>query len=230
MVAVVDGAAWLQRFIDVHRPDAIRVLDFPHAVEWIGTQAHALKHDGPASVLAALRALPAGEQRHTALGYLGPRLPQLQYPTFRAAGYPIGSGIVASANTVVVEDRLKGSGMPWAPASVDPLLAPRTVVCANRWDEAWPQIGARLRATKRAHRDRRLRATERRAARTVALAASQAPAASPIDPPARPLPSTSSVTLPPTPTSKTIVNGRPTKAQPWDRCFLPHRPASPAAI
>src|SRR5262249_33676845 len=85
-------------------------------------------------------------QRDAALGYLEPRLAQLQYPTFRAAGYPIGSGIVESANKVVVQDRLKGSGMHWAPTSVDPMLALRTVVCPDRRDEAWPQILPRLPA------------------------------------------------------------------------------------
>ncbi|MDP8924936.1 MAG: ISKra4 family transposase, partial [Chloroflexota bacterium] len=189
VVAVQDGADWLQGFIDFHRRDAVRVLDFPHAVEyltrashealgagaaatsdWIGQQAHALKHDGPKPVLTALRALPGGEHRDAALGYLEPRLAQLQYPAFRAAGYPIGSGIVEGANKVVVEDRLKGSGMHWAPASVDPLLAPRTVMCANRWDEAWPQISARLRA------DQRLRhAVERRSARAAALRSATPP-------------------------------------------------------
>ena len=188
VVAVMDGAGWLQKFIDFHRPDAIRILDFPHAVEylsrasheahgtgtattseWIGTQAHALKHEGPAPVLAALRALPTGEHRDGALEYLEPRLPQLQYPTFRAAGYPIGSGIVESANKVVVEDRLKGSGMHWAPAHVDPLLALRTIVCADRWDEAWPQIAARLQGADRARRaQRRQRANDRRATREAA--------------------------------------------------------------
>jgi hypothetical protein len=97
VVAVVDGADWLQRFIDFHRPDASRILAFPHAVEslthasheahgtgtaatseWLGPQAHALKHDGPDPVLAALRALPPGEHRDAALGYLEPRLAQLQ--------------------------------------------------------------------------------------------------------------------------------------------------------
>src|SRR4051812_37410574 len=84
VVAVMDGAEWLQGFIDFHRHDAVRVLDFPHAVEyltrashealgagtaatseWIATQAHALKHDGPDPVLAALRRLPVGEHRDT---------------------------------------------------------------------------------------------------------------------------------------------------------------------
>lgn len=166
VVAVQDGADWIQRCVDFHRRDAIRVLDFPHAVEyltrashealgvglaateaskaWLAEQAHALKHAGPDPVLAALRALPPAEHRDAALAYLEPRRAQLQYPTFRAARYPIGSGLVEGANKVVIQDRLKGSGMHWAPASVDPMLALRTVVCADRWDEAWPQISARL--------------------------------------------------------------------------------------
>lgn len=243
VVAVQDGADWLQGFIDFHRRDAVRVLDFPHAVEyltrashealgagmaatdasraWLAQQAHTLKHAGPAPVLAALRALPAGEHRDAALAYLEPRLPQLQYPTFRAAGYPIGSGIVEGANKVVVEDRLKGSGMHWAPASVDPLLALRTVVCADRWDEAWPRISARLRADARARR-RRLRA-DRRAARQ---AASQA--AAPMPETGASSPAGTSPTTPTPPAPKTIVDGRPTKAHPWNRRFLPHRPATPA--
>jgi hypothetical protein len=235
MVAVMDGADWLQGFIDFHRRDAVRVLDFPHAVEhltrasheahgsgsaatseWIGRQAHALKHDGPTPVLAALRALPTGEQRDAALTYLEPRLPQLQYPAFRAAGYPIGSGIVEGANKVVVEDRLKGSGMHWAPQNVDPLLALRTIVCADRWDEAWPQISSRLRLDDRA-RHRRSR-FQRVAARAAAQADAAPPPPAPVVTSPRPAP----------PAPKTIINGRPTTAHPWKRRFLPHRPASPA--
>jgi hypothetical protein len=249
VVAVMDGADWLQKFIDFHRHDAVRVLDFPHAVEyltrasheahgagtaatsdWIGRQAHALKHDGPAPVLAALRTLPDGEQRTTALGYLELRLPQLDYPTFRAAGYPLGSGIVEGANKVVVEHRLKGSGMHWAPQSVDPMLALRTIVCADRWQEAWPQISARLRAADRTRRQqRRQRATDRRAARKAATQSDHAPATPPNPTPPL-LVSTSPASTTPAPIQKTVVNGRPTKAHPWNRRFLLHRSSSPAEI
>ena len=236
VVAVMDGATWLQGFIDFHRRDAIRVLDFPHAVEyltrashealgvgmaatsaskaWLAEQAHALKHAGPDSVLAAVRALPTGEHRDAALAYLVPRLAQLQYPAFRAAGYPIGSGIVEGANKVVVEDRLKGSGMHWAPQHVDPLLALRTVVCADRWEEAWPQISARLRADAQARR------RDLRTARHAARASAQPPSAPPV---AAPAPAQPAPVAP-----KTIVDGRPTSAHPWKRRFLQHRPASPA--
>ena len=244
VVAVQAGADWIQSVVDFHRRDAVRVLDFPHAVEyltrashaalgvgmvatdaskaWLAQQAHALKHAGPDPVLAALRALPPGESRAAALAYLEPRLAQLQYPTFRAAGYPIGSGIVEGANKVVVADRLKGSGMHWAPASVDPMLALRTVVCADRWEEAWPQISARLRA---ADRDRRRQRHHQALARRAAQDAPTSPPDAAASSPAPPAPVASA---PSRPTPKTFVDGRPTKAHPWNRHFLPHRPTSPA--
>lgn len=249
VVAVMDGADWLQGFIDFHRRDAVRVLDFPHAVEyltrasheafgsgtaatseWIGRQAHALKHDGPTPVLAALRALPTGEQRAAALAYLESRLAHLQYPAFRAAGYPIGSGSVEGANKVVVEARLKGSGMHWAPASVDPMLALRTIVCADRWEEAWPRITARLRSEDRARRRQRSeqRRAVRDAARTPTTPAPDAPVA-PSSPAPPDHPATSAPSAPPAP-PKTIIDGRPTTAHPWKRRFLPHRPTSPAEL
>jgi hypothetical protein len=248
VVAVQDGADWVQGFVDFHRHDAVRVLDFPHAVEyltrasqealgermaataaskaWLAEQAHALKHAGPESVLAALGALAGGVHRDAALAYLRPRLAQLQYPTFRAAGYPIGSGIVEGANKVVVADRLKGSGMHWAPRSVDPLLALRTIVCADRWDEAWPQISTRLRAADRARRQQRhCLAVERRATREAARRPAPLPPTSADPPP--PLVDPLGSAAPPS-APKTIVNGRPTKTHPWNRHFLSHRPSSPA--
>jgi hypothetical protein len=249
VVAVMDGADWLQGFIDFHRHDAVRVLDFPHAIEyltrasheahgsgtattsaWIGRQAHTLKHDGPTPVLAALRALPTGEQRAAALAYLEPRLPQLQYPTFRAAGYPIGSGIVEGANKVVVEARLKGSGMHWAPDHVDPMLALRTIVCADRWEEAWPQISARLRGEDRARRlQRRQRSDQRRAVRDAARKPTTVEPHAPVVPDSL-APSDQPAPSPAPAPPKTIIDGRPTTAHPWKRRFLPHRPSSPAEL
>jgi hypothetical protein len=51
--------------------------------------------------------------------YFTKRLAQADYAAFQAAGYPIGSGSTESANKLVVEARLKGSGMHWARAHVD---------------------------------------------------------------------------------------------------------------
>ena len=56
-----------------------------------------------------------------------------------------------TAHKVVVEPRLKGAGMHWAPDRVNPMVALCTAVWNDRWKEAWPKIAAQLRhqATQR---------------------------------------------------------------------------------
>ena len=62
--AVADGADWCQSFIDLHRPDAVRILDFPHAVGYLARATLAVWGEGnPAaqqwtSRQAALRQAP----------------------------------------------------------------------------------------------------------------------------------------------------------------------------
>ncbi len=108
------------------------------------TLRHALKHDGPQGVLPRLQACvatqPANTVLATQLAYLETRVAQLQYPQFVANGWPIGSGIVESANKLVVEDRLKGAGMHWAAANVNPILALRNAIGNDRWDAQWTVI------------------------------------------------------------------------------------------
>lgn len=227
VVAVTDGAAWCQGVIDLHRPDAVRVLDFPHAVEhlstaaqavfgpgtaaaseWLGLQRHALRHGQEAAVLTAvadLAATPALSAPVVAtvtgvLTYLTTRRASLHYATFSAAGFPIGSGCVESANKLVVEARLKGAGMHWARANVNPLLALRTLLANGRWAEAWPTL---WRAVCRQARRRPTPPIR------VAPITAAAPVHVPVPSPTRVLPSR--VT--------TIVNGRPTADHPWRRGY-----------
>lgn len=177
---VVDGAEWIQGFIDLHAPEAVRILDFPHAAEYVmaigqtsgsdgpllsaealAQHLHGLKHDGPAEVLARLRKLVdeqgAPDELAKRLAYLDKRVKQLQYPTFRADGWPIGSGSGESANKLVVEARLKGAGMHWAVKNVNPMLALRNAVCNDRWVEVWGQIEVEQRRQVRARREERQR-------------------------------------------------------------------------
>ena len=204
VAAVTDGAEWVQGLIDLHRPDAVRILDFPHAAQrlapiaqavwgaqseaatrWVVEQAKALKEHGPAALLTAITALleahPEAEGLAEHVGYLQKRATQMQYPAYRAQGLPIGSGPVESANKLVVEARLKGAGMHWERSHVDPMLALRNAVCNDRWAEAWEQIarGLREQAGQRqaARRQRREQAAEEAAAAAVvAPAAREAPA------------------------------------------------------
>lgn len=232
VAGVVDGAEWGQAFLDAHRPDAVRILDFPHAAQrlsdvsaavwgggepataWAAAQRTALREGDPATVLTAIRALPLTEAPDAAaaaqvqaevLGYLGPRLGQLQYAVFRAQGLPIGSGVVESANKLVVEARLKGAGRRWAEGHVNPMVALRGAVCADRWPEAWAAIaGVRRRRTGPSPR-----AVAPAVSVPVASASSVAiPRRRPAHPAIPDLPRDG-------PTS--IINGCPTAAHPWKR-------------
>jgi hypothetical protein len=172
--AVSDGAEWIQGFVDLHRPDAVRILDFPHALgyvaqagqavygegtarftQWFATQRRTLQYGNPEEVLGALQRLVAAAKRRRAvtasttiqasLSYLAKRRGMLDYAWYQERGYPIGSGSVESANKLVVERRLKGTGMHWARAHVNPMVALRTMACSDRWQEAWPQLTQHVR-------------------------------------------------------------------------------------
>lgn len=168
VAAVMDGAEWEQSYIDYHCPRAVRILDFAHAAEhisqvgdflygehtpeskaWLEKHLHELKHRGPKKMLLELQKLQRQHPQQQAvtgnLAYLKKREKQIQYPTFQAQGWPIGSGIVESGNKLVVEARMKGSGMHWHETHVDPMLALRNILCSDRWKEEWPKIEARIR-------------------------------------------------------------------------------------
>jgi hypothetical protein len=166
VIAVNDGADWIQDFLDVHCPDAVRILDWAHASAyvhaaghaalgqtcgaWCATQLTALREGEPIVVLVELARLAdmlvddeaARETVSTSLAYLAKRYEQIHYASFRARGYPIGSGIVESANKLLMEARLKGAGMHWVPTSIDPLLALRSAGQSGRWDITWPLVAA----------------------------------------------------------------------------------------
>jgi hypothetical protein len=89
--------------VDLHAPAAVRMLDFAHAAEYLTTIAqtsgvdgpllspvqlvelrHALKHDGPATVVPQLRALVATQEANaepaSTLASLETRMAQVAYP------------------------------------------------------------------------------------------------------------------------------------------------------
>lgn len=66
--------------------------------------------------------------------------------------------MVESANKLVVEARLKGSGMRWKRMHVNPMLALRNGVCNERWQETWhTACQQRLHARSRRRQERATR-------------------------------------------------------------------------
>ena len=63
----------------------------------------------------------------------------MRYPAFRAQGMHVGSGIVEAACKTVVSTRAKRAGMRWTPEGLDAVLALRTSVLNETYDEFWEE-------------------------------------------------------------------------------------------
>lgn len=201
--AVTDGAVWEQSFIDYHRTDAVRILDFPHAAQyvaesgrqhyeeespqlkkWFEQQCSRLKQGDPDEVLKEMERLKKRSERkgdeqakeviESSLAYLQKRREMIEYAKFQMEGYPIGSGCVESANKVVVESRLKQAGMRWKRENVDPMLGLRNVACNQRWEEAWLEVSNYNREqVEKSRQERRERKLKQRERREVSKTESE---------------------------------------------------------
>jgi hypothetical protein len=164
-VALTDGGAGLDDFMDVHFPRAVRVLDFYHAAEHLnelaqalhpqddgaagelaGRWCHRLKHEGGAALLGTLEAVDlrgrkadVRERHRLVTGYVRANLFRMDYPRYRANGWLIGSGHVESACKGVVGQRLKGNGMRWSEAGADAVCHLRALFKSEKgqWDAFW---------------------------------------------------------------------------------------------
>lgn len=175
VAAVTDGAEWEQGFIDFHCPQAVRILDFPHAADhvsqigqalwgeaseqtqkWLGDQLHQLKHEGPCALLSELTGLknqtPHLDVLQKNQAYLEKRADHMHYPEYRTQHLPIASGAMESGNKLVVQARLKGAGMHWAVPHVNPMLALRNLWCSERWQAGRQQITLTMRQQERQQR------------------------------------------------------------------------------
>lgn len=166
VVAVQDGALWIQSFIDYHCPQAVRVIDFAHAQEyvaavgrsilgaeteafgqWYARMSKQLGRQPPQRTVNDLWLLYRQHPNHpergaieTAIRYLEKRLPMIDYPHFRRRQIPIGSGNVESGHKVVMQQRMKQAGMRWAEESLNPMLALRVTLCNQTWKTNWREI------------------------------------------------------------------------------------------
>ncbi|HID05660.1 MAG TPA: hypothetical protein EYP10_00780, partial [Armatimonadetes bacterium] len=244
VVAVNDGAEWIQGFIAYHCPDAIRVIDFSHAQSYVavagkaglgeGTEAfqswfaqvsHQLKHETPQTVLVSLQSLryqaPLSKQSEAmeiidnSLNYLSKRQTMLRYAEFSAHGLPLGSGSVESSHKLVLQSRMKQAGMRWAPGHVNPMLTLRNFVVNDRWDEEWQETVAYERKQRRSQR--RLR----KAALTQVITPTAVSVSSPLPLPETDVPSAPANLKEQLPKTKTPW--RPPADHPWRRPFLNSR-------
>ncbi len=165
IVLVADGAHWILEQSAAHLRVAgktwLEILDFYHAsqhiwavanavwphevaarAKWAEDVLHRLRHEGGVVLDAVWKALPpltaaaqkvvTGEQAYFMFHH-----DRLDYPRYRLAGFPIGSGIIESACKTVLKQRVSGRGMRWVEAGAQAIATLRALHRSGHWQAFW---------------------------------------------------------------------------------------------
>jgi hypothetical protein len=160
VVLLIDGAVGLENMGRKCFKDCLQIVDFFHAMEHAGHVLEALigkSHpdykkllrrwakrllkDKVQALIKGARQQCAGQPQaaavEQALGYFVRNVSRMQYGSFRAAGYFIGSGVVEAGCKTVIGGRCKQSGMFWSEPGAENILALRCIHSSSRLDDFW---------------------------------------------------------------------------------------------
>lgn len=165
IVLIGDGAHWIWEEGSAHLRVAgktwVEILDFYHAsqhlwavaeaiwpdekptqTQWAHTVLHRLRHEGGKildTVWNALPPLTAATATRVAKeqAYFAYHAGRLDYPRYRAMGFPIGSGIIESACKTVLKQRESGSGMRWNESGAQSIATLRALQRSGKWAAFW---------------------------------------------------------------------------------------------
>ena len=152
-VVIADGAIWIGNLADLHFPGTIQIVDLYHAREHLWeTAALLFPNDAAAKKLwvAPLKDLLDGGEIEAWVGrlreiasepvlaqpalaeeivkqaeYFATNASRMRYPTFRAQGLFVGSGVVEAGCKTVIGSRLKRSAMFWTVRGANDIIALR---------------------------------------------------------------------------------------------------------
>jgi hypothetical protein len=153
LIFVCDGAAWIWKLVTHYFPNAVQIVDWYHACQYLHAVAEALSlsqaeidnwlnvmktllWEGQVEfIIKACRILQnqVGHPAERLISYYTNNLDRMQYAHFRAKGYFIGSGTVESACKQIVSMRLKRSGARWTHQGASLTAKARTAWLSNSW-------------------------------------------------------------------------------------------------
>ena len=153
-VILSDGATWIANMAEELFPDAQRILDLYHLKENVYAFArNKFNQDETAYVPWAkavclklengewkevLERLDPGEKYPNCVNlhhYIQANRNSMDYPEYQKKGYFMGSGAIESGNKVVLQSRLKQSGMRWEPETAQYLLTLRAKRESGLWQK-----------------------------------------------------------------------------------------------
>jgi hypothetical protein len=165
-IGLSDGGSGLEDFLqsNFNRQNLVLILDFWHPSGYLETLArawhgddeekrltlaqawcHTLKHKGGQAMVEVLHRLELPKSKavqtayEEALRYIENNVHRMDYPSYLAKGWQIGSGPIESACKTVVGQRLKQAGMRWREYGTDNVCHLRALFKSEKdqWDAFW---------------------------------------------------------------------------------------------
>jgi len=158
VVIIGDGAKWIWNMCEELFPDAVCILDLFHMKEniydyakalfpnnekkytkWAKTVAYYIESDQVKKALKKINENPlpetAGKNVVNLTGYIMNNIDRINYLDYKNQGYYVGSGMIESGNKVVVQKRLKQTGMRWSREGGQRMVALRAKYESNKWED-----------------------------------------------------------------------------------------------
>ena len=153
-VILSDGAAWIANMAEELFPDAQRILDLYHLKENVYTYARNKFNQNERAYVPwakevclrlengewkeVLESLDPEEKYPNCVNlhhYIQSNQNSMNYPEYQEKGYFTGSGAIESGNKVVLQSRLKQSGMRWEAETAQYLLTLRAKRESGLWQK-----------------------------------------------------------------------------------------------
>jgi hypothetical protein len=160
LVFVADGADWIWHIVERHYPQAIQIVDWYHACQYLAPVAEAAFTDPPQrhawveqtqaalwegrldEVIAACRQQlqpnRSDDPAQKAVTYYSNNRHRMDYPTYRAQGYMIGSGSMESGCKQIGLERLKIAGARWTSHGARRTAKARAAYLSGQWHTLTP--------------------------------------------------------------------------------------------
>lgn len=153
-VVLGDGAPWIWEYASLYHPEAIQILDYYHACEYLGNALVSLRFDDQDEfqnvkkkqlfdwleqgdirpIISFLENQTPTTEVMGCVRYFEHHIERMNYGKYRQLGCVVGSGAIESAHRIVVQSRMKQSGMHWGKDNVQSILSLKTKYLSGEWD------------------------------------------------------------------------------------------------
>jgi hypothetical protein len=159
-VILGDGAVSIWNYASTYHPHAIQILDYCHACEYLGDAIISLnlvtnekevreekfvqlENGKIEEIIDWLYSQKQTQAIESCIRYFQNNKQRMRYGDYKKMGLDIGSGAIESAHRIIVQIRMKSSGMHWGIKNVQSIISLRAKYLSGEWDDV---VGTYLRA------------------------------------------------------------------------------------